>query len=66
MIHNICPVCEGTKTLTYKTNSYYGHKIATTKCWACRGTGYVDYKEDEQFNTTRIGKMFATVDTIGR
>ena len=40
-----CPVCEGQKRIFYKSNIGRKDRFVQTVCWACRGTGYVEYDQ---------------------
>ena len=58
---NICPVCMGYKKLKYHTNYYYGSREVETTCWACRGSGTVDYESGELITETQIEYMYESL-----
>lgn len=62
-MYNICPVCEGSKKLKYYANYYYGKRLVETKCWACRGSGYVNYQKPVEITETDIKTMYNTLVT---
>ena len=63
-MYEVCPVCNGRKMLEYEVSHGYGKRWVKTKCWACRGSGYVDYKEESNTNVvteSRIEEMYESV-----
>jgi DnaJ-class molecular chaperone len=49
----VCPVCLGTTRLRGLRKSG-GQRIEyEVKCWACRGSGKVQYEEDERSNSLK-------------
>lgn len=57
-----CPVCHGHKKVKQRVKYSYGYKEVETSCWACRGSGYVNYNEEEVITSTRIEEMY---DSLG-
>ena len=61
-MYDLCPVCHGAKKIKQIMKTFAGNKEIETNCWACRGSGYVDYQEPEEITQTRIEEMF---DSLG-
>jgi DnaJ-class molecular chaperone len=56
-----CPVCHGTKKLKQRTKILGGYRESETACWACRGSGYADYKEGIEVTASRIDEMYKSL-----
>jgi len=53
-----CPICYGTKKVKQRTKYSDGYRETTLKCWACRGSGYVNYSEGIEVTDLHIADMF--------
>lgn len=60
-MYEVCPVCYGAKKIRQIQRLMSGEIEVETSCWACRGSGYVDYNEEEVMSESRIREMYATV-----
>ena len=58
-----CPVCMGRKFATQRVKYKDGFKEVQTTCWACRGTGFVNYTQEEEITAKRIGQMYDALRT---
>jgi len=63
-MYDICPVCHGDKKIKYRVKYQEGFREMQTSCWACRGSGYIDYHEEEIVSESRIGQMFEALGTM--
>jgi len=61
-MYELCPVCHGAKRIKQIMRTHYGNKEVTTKCWACRSKGYVNYDLPEEITDTRIEEMFDSLE----
>jgi len=59
----ICPVCDGKKFLKYYAKGGFLNekKLVETKCWACRGSGFVSYDKNEDITPSRIEDMYKSL-----
>ena len=53
-----CPVCEGYKRVKQRIKYRDGFREVETECWACRGTGYVNYEKPVHVTESKIAKMY--------
>jgi len=53
-----CPVCHGLKRIKQRTKISDGYRETHLICWACRGSGYVNYQEGEEVCDKTIERMF--------